>query len=411
MSSLRQVLVHTFDSLHYYPNYRFLWGATIFFSGAFWLQQLIIGWLAYELTQSALLTSLAMGLDVLPILIAGPVGGPIVDRFDKRKLLASMSMYKMTLALIFGVLILTGVANIWFLFCFVFLIGSSWVITDPARMALIPEIVPRHNFVNAFALHAVAVSLTRLIIPAVGGLLLATAGAGPAMLFEGMLVAGASIILWLDVKPIVRNTRTHISAVFADLVYGLRYVRETPIVLGLLLFALVPPVLVMPFWHWLIPVYAAEVYRVGPAMLGLMMADVGIGFLSGTLLLAFIGETGRKGWLIIGCISIISISMLVFALNTSFVMAYPILAVGSSGLMGFMSISSAALQDVLPDRLRGRIAAIYATTYGALPLGSIVSGIISESFNANAATLIASGCVAVVSTILIVKFPEIKDLD
>ena len=70
--------VHTFDSfLH--RDYRFLWASTLFFSGAFWMQQVIIGWLTYELTQSALLTSLVMGLDALPILIAGPIGGLLVD--------------------------------------------------------------------------------------------------------------------------------------------------------------------------------------------------------------------------------------------------------------------------------------------------------------------------------------------
>ena len=165
---MRPMRVHTFDSL-LHRDYRFLWASTLFFSGAFWMQQVIIGWLTYELTQSALLTSLAMGLDALPILIAGPLGGLLVDRWDKRKLLAGVFAYQSLLALGFGGLVLLSDVNAWHIFSFIFLMGIGWVIVDPARMALIPSIVPHHNMVNAFALNSLAFSITRLAIPAVGG--------------------------------------------------------------------------------------------------------------------------------------------------------------------------------------------------------------------------------------------------
>ena len=79
-----------------------MWGATAFSSGAFWLQQVIIGWLAYELTESAFLTTLAMGLDALPILIVGPVGGLLADSWDRRKLLAGMLAYQCLATAVFG---------------------------------------------------------------------------------------------------------------------------------------------------------------------------------------------------------------------------------------------------------------------------------------------------------------------
>ena len=181
---VRPVRVHTFDSfLH--RDYRFLWASTLFFSGAFWMQQVIIGWLTYELTQSALLTSVVMGLDALPILIAGPLGGLLVDRWDKRKLLTGVFAYHSLLALGFGLLVQFGDINAWHVFGFVFLMGIGWVIADPARMALIPTIVPRHSLVNAFALNSLAFSVTRLAIPAVGGALLAFAGAGVALAAAG----------------------------------------------------------------------------------------------------------------------------------------------------------------------------------------------------------------------------------
>ena len=407
---VRPMRVHTFDSL-LHRDYRFLWASTLFFSGAFWMQQVIIGWLTYELTQSALLTSLAMGLDALPILIAGPLGGLLVDRWDKRKLLAGVFAYQSLLALGFGGLVLLGDVNAWHVFGFIFLMGIGWVIVDPARMALIPSIVPRHNLVNAFALNSLAFSITRLAIPAVGGALLAFAGAGLALMLQGALVAtAAALALGLNAFAPESKSSLNPRAALAQILEGVRYIRETPVVLGLLLLGFLPAVLVSPFLHGLIPVYAAEVYDVGPATLGLLMSSVGAGFLTGTLALASLGDVQRKGLMIIGCIALICASMVAFALNSSITLAYPIVAIGSMGTMGFFSITSATMQSILPDGIRGRVSGIYIMTFGAMPLGNLTAGIISENLGAQTATLIACGMVVIVAAALMTLFPSLRRL-
>ena len=407
---VRPMRVHTFDSfLH--RNYRFLWASTLFFSGAFWMQQVIIGWLTYQLTQSALLTSLVMGLDALPILIAGPLGGLLVDRWDKRKLLAGVFLYQSLLALGFGLLVLLGDVNAWQVFGFVFLMGIGWVIADPARMALIPSIVPHHSLVNAFALNSLAFSITRLAIPAVGGALLAFAGAGVALLLQGALVAGAAALaLGLSAASPEAQSKLNAKAALSEILEGVRYIRENTVVLGLLLLGFIPAVLVSPFMHGLIPVYAAEVYDVGPATLGLLMSAVGAGFLTGTLTLASLGDIPRKGLMIMGCIALICVSMAALALNPTIMMAYPLVAVGSMGTMGFFSITSATMQSILPDGIRGRVSGIYIMTFGAMPLGNLTAGIISENMGAPAATLIACGVIAVAASALMLLFPSIRRL-
>ena len=407
---VRPVRVHTFDSfLH--RDYRFLWASTLFFSGAFWMQQVIIGWLTYQLTQSALLTSLVMGLDALPILIAGPLGGLLVDRWDKRKLLAGVFAYQSLLALSFGLLALLGDVNAWHVFGFVFLMGIGWVIADPARMALIPAIVPRHSLVNAFALNSLAFSITRLAIPAVGGALLAFAGAGWALLLQGVIVALAAALA-LGLNTFAPDTQSKLSPrdAIAQILEGVRYIRDTPVVLGLLLLGFIPAVLVSPFLHGLIPVYAAEVYEVGPATLGLLMSAVGAGFLTGTLALASLGDIRRKGPMIIGCIALICVSMAALALNPTINLAYPLVAIGSMGTMGFFSITSATMQSILPDGIRGRVSGIYIMTFGAMPLGNLTAGVISENMGAPVATMIACGVIVVVASALMVLFPSIRRL-
>ena len=407
---VRPVRVHTFDSfLH--RDYRFLWASTLFFSGAFWMQQVIIGWLTYQLTQSALLTSLVMGLDALPILIAGPLGGLLVDRWDKRKLLVGVFAYQSLLAVGFGLLALLGDVNAWHVFGFVFLMGIGWVIADPARMALIPAIVPRHSLVNAFALNSLAFSITRLAIPAVGGALLAFAGAGATMLLQGIIVALAAALA-LGLNTFAPDTQSKLSPrdALAQILEGVRYIRETPVVLGLMLLGFIPAVLVSPFLHGLIPVYAAEVYEVGPATLGLLMSAVGAGFLTGTLALASLGDIRRKGPMIIGCIALICVSMAALALNPTINLAYPLVAIGSMGTMGFFSITSATMQSILPDGIRGRVSGIYIMTFGAMPLGNLTAGVISENMGAPVATMTACGVIVVVATVLMVLFPSIRRL-
>ena len=407
---VRPVRVHTFDSfLH--RDYRFLWASTLFFSGAFWMQQVIIGWLTYELTQSALLTSLVMGLDALPILIAGPLGGLLVDRWDKRKLLAGVFAYQSLLALGFGALVLLGDVNAWHVFVFVFLMGVGWVIADPARMSLIPSIVPHHSLVNAFALNSLAFSITRLAIPAMGGTLLAFAGAGMALLLQGALVAvAAAMALGLGTFASAGQSKLNPRAAISEILDGVRYIRENPVVLGLLLLGFIPAVLVSPFLHGLIPVYAAEVYKVGPVTLGLLMSSVGAGFLTGTLVIASLGDIQRKGPMITGCIALIAVSMAALALNPSINLAYPLVAIGSMGTMGFFSITGATMQSILPDNIRGRVSGIYIMTFGAMPAGNLAAGVISQNMGAPAATLIACGLVVVAASALMALFPSIRKL-
>jgi len=102
--------LHTFDAFHS-RNYRFLWLTTALFSSGFWLQQVVVGWLAYEITGSPLLTSMALGLDALPILVGAPFGGLISDKFDKKILLSIIYSYQAMLMIGYSVVIAMGYAR------------------------------------------------------------------------------------------------------------------------------------------------------------------------------------------------------------------------------------------------------------------------------------------------------------
>ena len=204
----------------------FLWLATVFSSAGYWLQQVVVGWLAYEITGSAFWTSLALGLDALPILLAGPVGGVLVDSFDRRKLLAFIFGYQAIVTTVFAGIIMTGNLEAWHIFAFIFLMGMAWVVSDPARMSLIPNIVPKKNLVNAFALSSMAFSVTRLAAPALGGVLIAVAGPGPTLALEAALqICAIFVALCLRVTRADRPA-LRLPTVFSELREGVRYVRN-----------------------------------------------------------------------------------------------------------------------------------------------------------------------------------------
>ena len=382
--------LHTFDSFRY-RDYIFLWLATMFSSGGFWLQQVIVGWLTYEVTASAFWTSVALGLDALPILFVGPVGGLLVDNFDRRKLMAFIYGYQTAVTLIFAAVILTGNLQAWHIFAFIFFMGLAWVVSDPARMSLIPNIVPREGLVNAFALNSMAFSVTRLATPAIGGVLIAFAGAGPALLVEAALQVGAVAAAFSLRVVSVPKPRMSLSSVRDGLLEGVRYVLNTPILLGLFALTAMPAMLIMPSVNGLMPVYAAEVFKVDAKGLGLLVSAFGAGSTLGTFALASMGDIRAKGIAIICGVAITAAATMLFSVNAFFPTAYLNLMIISAAMMMFFSVTSAVVQSTVPDDFRGRVTGLYMITWGLFPLGSLIAGWLAENLGVQPATQITAG--------------------
>jgi MFS family permease len=395
--------IRTFDAFHY-RDYRLLWGVTAFSSAGYWLQLVLVGWLTYDLTQSAFITSLALGLDALPILVAGPLGGLLADSWDKRKLLSAILVYQVVVTTGFAAIVLLDLAATWNIFGFVMLMGIGWIGTDPARMSLIPKIVPKNRLVNAFALNSMAFSATRLGAPVIGGILLATVGAGPAFFLEvGFQVMALAMAVGLRVPDASRKP-LHIRSALSEILEAVHYARSEPIILGVLLFGVIPSVLVIPFVQGLMPVYAAEVFGVGPTGLGLLLSAVGVGSLISTFVLASIREVEVKGRLVLLSAVIMGVGLVLFSRNSSYALAFPCLIFVSSGMVMFFTTSIATIQTTVRDDLRGRVAGLYMVTWGLFPFGSLAAGSLADRYSAPTATLVAAGALAIVFVLLALRF-------
>ena len=397
------VRVHTLDSMRY-RNFRLLWATTLCASGGYWVYQVVIGWLAYDLTRSPLLTALAQGLDHLPFLLVAPLAGVLADAWDRRKIVVSVAVYQAAVMAAFAIVVFLGRTEPWHIFAFVLAIGLSWTITETAKGSILPNIVPRHNLVNAIALSALAFNITRLALPAVAGIIIASAGPGSTLmlavaLFIFTIWAALALKLGSAEQPEARRRPA-----LASLVEAARYLRAEPSVLRLLLLGMVPPMLIMPFVLGLMPVYAAEVFGGGSASLGFLVSALGGGAALGTLFLATRGEFRNKGRALLVALALVIGSMALFSLTRSMALAVPALMLFGGSLMSYWTVLRASVQMVVPDGLRGRITAFSVMSFGFLPVGSLLAGIIAELVGAPLATLIGAATVTVLLAILSLRF-------
>ena len=401
--------LRTFRSLRY-GDFRLLWVASVGTSGGYFFLQVLTGWLTYEVTGSALLTSVALGLATLPNLIGAPLGGVLVDSLDRRKVLMLVPAYQCALSVAFGLIVLLGLVETWHIFAFVLLMGSSWVILEPARMAIIPGIVGETRLVNAFSLVQLAFSTTQLAGPAVGGIVLATLGPGPAVFFAaGSQLAACAMAALMRTRDQSTSSVTLRSAL-SGLAGSFRLVRETPLVQALLLLAVISPLVVVPFSNGLMPVFAAEVFDVGPARLGALLSLIGAGSMTGTIVLASIRDVPRKGYAVMAALLTAALGLGVLALAPSFPVAVVAALVIGYGFTSGQALVSAQLQRSVPAEYRGRISGIWMSTWGTVVGGGLVAGSLAGWIGAPAAAAVGAGIVVAAAAAVVARYRPIRSL-
>ena len=157
--SPRRFRLGTFSSLRHL-NFRYLWFGTLFMSGGQWIQQVTLGWLLYDLTGSSVLLGLLNGLRALPFLIASPIAGVAADRMDRKQLILATQYVLIMTTLTMGLLVASGILEVWHLFVFTVVTGVIWAFVDPVHQTLVPALVPREDLMNAVALNSAAFNVS-----------------------------------------------------------------------------------------------------------------------------------------------------------------------------------------------------------------------------------------------------------
>ena len=277
-----------------FRNFRNLWLGSLASYAGQWIQQATIAWLAYDMTGSKSLLGAIVGIRAIPMFLCAPLAGVAADRYDRRSLLLLSQLISATTALLFGIVLATGNAQVWHLFLFVVVSGIGAVMDRPVRLTVIFELVPRESVMRAVALNMLAFSITRVGGPAVAGFLIGWVGAAGNLFLQATAYAIATATALLITFPAVPH-REHRASAFAELVAGLRFAWADRNSRVLLAAGVLPFIFLVPVFAGLLPVYAKDVYRAGPEVLGLLLTSVGTGGVAGGWLAARCMRFARQG--------------------------------------------------------------------------------------------------------------------
>lgn len=376
------------------PLFRSLWLATLASNLGTWLQNVGAAWLMTELTTSPVLVALVQAATSLPMFLLALPAGALADVFDRRRLLLVAQGWMLAVAALLATLTLAGAMTPWLLLAATFALGLGAAINQPAWQAIIPELVPREELAPAVALGSVGFNLARAAGPALGGALVATAGAGANFLLNALSFLGVIVMLFRWRRP-VEAPVLPAERVVGAMRTGLRYVRHSPAVLAVVVRGAVFVLCASSLWA-LLPLVAREDLGTGPAGYGLLLAALGAGAVAGAFALPHLrrGDTADP---------VVAAAMLVFAGGTlalGWVRSLPLLALllvfaGGAWLSALSSLN-VAIQTLLPSWVRARALSVYMLAFfGGLAGGSALWGGLAERWGSSWALTVSAAAIVV----------------
>jgi MFS family permease len=381
----------TFDSLRKHRNYRLYFSGQVVSATGTWVQNVAQAWLVIELTHSPVAVGILATCQFGPFALLGLVGGALIDRLDYRKTLLATQSAMMAAALVLGTLALTHVVQVWMVDAVAAFYGLVQVLDVPARQSFTVQMVGRRELSNAVALNASMFNGSRIVGPALGGVIIATAGVGICFMVNAAsflaVLGGLLLMRPADLHPVQRAKRGE--NILANVKEGLAYARRTPRVRLVLTMMAVVATIGMNF-NVLLPVLASHTLHSGPEVFGVLSACFGCGALVGALLAASLTRTLLP--LLIAAAGGFGVFEVLLALQGSVVGAATLLALVGVCFTLYTANSNSAVQLIVPDHLRGRVMSLYAYVFfGTAPLGGLLAGWLADRGGTRLAFLVAGG--------------------
>ncbi|MFD1814730.1 MFS transporter [Rhodococcus gannanensis] len=386
MTALATARRDTFAALTV-PNFRrYFAGQAVSMAGT-WMQAVAQSWLVLELTGSATALGYVVALQTLPVLVLGPYGGVVADRIDKRRLMIGLQSMMGLLALVLGLLTVTGAVELWHVYVLAFLLGLNNCFENPARQAFVLEMVGPDVLRNAVSLNSVLVNAARAVGPAIAGIVIAAGGLGVCFLLNAAsFVAVVLSLIRLDVDALRPSPPA--ARAPGQLREGLRYVAGEPTLFVPLLMMALVGCLAYEF-QVVLPVLAQDSFGGDASVYGFMTAAMGVGAVVGGLFVAARGRTGLPA--LIGTSLVFGVVIAAAALApTLWLELFALLLVGA-GSVAFLSIGNSTLQLEAEPHMRGRVMALWSVAFlGSTPIGGPIAGAVSQHLGARVGLLMGA---------------------
>ena len=399
-------------------DYLFLWIGMVGSAFAMNMQLVAQGWLVYEMTTSALNLAWVTLAFTVPQIAFSLVGGVLADRLRKRSVIMYGPALNGIATLFMAFIVITGNVTFWDFIWVGFVNGTVLALSMPARTAFIPEIVGEPLMFNAMAFNTAAWNLSRILGPALAGLMIAMFAGGDTsshfgvglvyFVLSGLYVISAVTVLFM--RQTGKPTGKRDNSPLKDVKEGLDYAVRSPVVGGLIVLSIVPFLFGLTI-NTLLPAFNTEVLQGGPDDLGLLMTAMGVGAIAGSLVLAKLGQLRNKGaWIFITCflwgcfVSGFAIS------STTFWAMIAIALVGFISAVN-MSMNRSIMTLQVSQSMRGRIMSIDMMSHGLMPLGILPISYIAETVSVRAGLGVSGVLLATITIALWFVLKRVRRVD
>lgn len=392
-------------------DWRYLWSGLMAIQLGEWMDHTAINWLVLVETNSPLTLGLVNFTRGFPNIVLSAVGGVVADRVDRRTLMVWTQIGGLLCTAVLAALASLNALEIWQIYVLLIARGALVALNHPGRSSIIGDLVPRQDITNAMALHSATFNSTRMVGPAIAGLMI------------GGLESGTAWVLWVHTATYVINiwtmlamdptagatARPHGSAL-NTLSEGFAYIWREPVVLLLMILGTLPFILGQPYQSML-PVFARDELRIGPEGLGFLMTASAVGSLVGAFGIATFSNLRRKGMVMTGALIAFGLLLWAFALSPNAWLAAGLLLLAGTAFQVYGTLNSSLVTMVVPTEYRGRVMGVYQMDRGLIPVGSFIAGAIAESAGAPFAVSVMAALLAAISLALLVFSPRIRRLE
>ena len=371
-----------------------LWTATLISNIGTWMFNVTSGWVMTDLSPSPLMVSMVQAATALPIFLFALPAGALGDLFNRRKLLMGTQIFLAIALFIFAVLLWIDYVNAWILLLFTFVIGTGSAFAMPAWQAIVPRLVPRATLGSAITLNGVSMNIARAIGPALGGFILATAGAIATTILDAVsYLAVVAALLWWRVAAEQSDPlpREYLAGAMQS---GIRFALHSIPLRYTLIHTLVFFSCASAYWA-LLPLIAKDTLQGGADLYGILLTSLGTGAVTGAFLLPIMKKRLGADTIMKLSTTATTLCLMMFAHGGH--AAIGIAAGFVGGVSWIMAVSSLNIsaQFALPDWVRARGLAIYQmVAFGAMTAGSVGWGQTAETMGLSSA-LVVSGLLGI----------------
>jgi MFS family permease len=392
-------LAITLSSLKH-RNFRLLFCGTSLSHVGDFIQAMAQSWLVWQMTKSPFLLGIVGFAQALPRLLLGAVGGAIVDRVERRRLLLCTQFLAMAQALTFWVLVQFGWVEFWHVLVLVLFLGTVNSLNQTARHSLINNIVPREDLMNAIALNSSLANLAKIVGPSLGGVLIGVIGIAGCLLVNAISFFAIIVTLVIMEIPPGKAKLDKEASFWREVSEGYRFLRSERRLLAVILLTYGVAMVGTPYSRFL-PVFATDVLHAGPTTFGLLLASPGIGAVFAGLGIASLGRLRRRLHFVVTAVMAFSISLMLFSFSRSIYLSMLFLIFVGASNIAFRAVANSIVQMETPPQYLGRMLSLFFMDKGLWSFGTLFIGSVAHVIGTPRAITVSGAFCAIGASILL----------